>query len=322
MLKDTPLPLAPRPGNVFSGMPLDRLALSRKDAPWISARLTEPQSLFVPYWRDHHLVIGADAPHAAYFTRDVIADLVDGAVETAFLGLSESGAQDNGQAHFAVDLSHVEEAELLARAPGAALLDIRETVQIVPGGEAAVLAYTRGLFYWHSRHRFCGVCGAPTVAQAGGHERKCTSEDCGTTHFPRTDAAVIVLVHDGDHCLLGRQSRWPEGMHSTLAGFLEPGESLEEAVYREIFEESGVPVADVRYHSSQPWPLPGSLMVGFMARALSRDLDIDEDELEYAVWKSRDELLNLEESDSFRLPGAYSIARRLIEDWLAGRIPD
>src|SRR5690606_14980610 len=124
-----------------------------------------------------------------------------------------------------------------------------------------------GLAYWHARHRFCGVCGAPTVCQQGGHQRRCTG--CGAVHFPRTDPAVIVLVTRGERCLLGRSARFPHGMYSTLAGFVEPGESLEETVAREVFEEAGVRVGPPRYRSSQPWPFPASLMVGFRAEALS-----------------------------------------------------
>jgi NAD+ diphosphatase len=135
-------------------------------------------------------------------------------------------------------------------------------------------------------------------------------------HFPRTDPAVIMLVHDGDRCLLGRQRIWPKGMHSTLAGFVEPGESLEEAVAREIFEESGIVVDDVTYHSSQPWPFPSSLMLGFFAKARTTDIKVDNVELEAARWYDREFLLNHRDDDTFRMPGTISIARRLIEDWL------
>jgi len=184
-----------------------------------------------------------------------------------------------------------------------------------------MLAYARGISYWNRTHQYCGRCGKPTKSVKGGHERTCADETCGSSHFPRTDSAVIVLVHEGDECLLCRQSRWPPGMHSTLAGFLEPGESLEECVAREILEESNIRVADVRYHSSQPWPFPGTIMVGFMAQALNRDIEVDQIELEYAHWYKRDYLLNLAADDPFKMPGDYSISRRLIEDWLAGRIP-
>ena len=163
-------------------------------------------------------------------------------------------------------------------------MDLRESVQIVPGADSALIAYARALTYWHRRHRFCGTCGARAEPREAGHQRRCSDAACGAVHFPRTDTAVITLVHDGDECLLCRQSRWPPGMHSTLAGFLEPGESLEECVAREIGEESGVAVGDVRYHSSQPWPFPGTIMVGFMAQARSREIAVDETELEHAHW--------------------------------------
>jgi NAD+ diphosphatase len=146
--------------------------------------------------------------------------------------------------------------------------------------------------------------------------RRCTGADCGQSHFPRTDPAVIMLVHDGERCLLGRKPGWPEGMHSTLAGFVEPGESLEEAVMREVLEETGVVVDEVAYHSSQPWPFPASLMLGFHARARCTAITVDPEELEHAAWFERGALLAQAEGDAFRLPRRDSIARRLVEDWL------
>jgi len=151
--------------------------------------------------------------------------------------------------------------------------------------------------------------------------RVCANSGCGAPIFPRTDSAVIMLVHDGDKCLLSRESRWPTGMHSILAGFLEPGESFEEAVAREVLEETSIRVDDVRYHSSQPWPFPSSIMVGFTARALTREIQVDDDELDYAHWYSREDLKRREDTDEFRLPNDYSISRRIINDWLAERIP-
>jgi NAD+ diphosphatase len=148
--------------------------------------------------------------------------------------------------------------------------------------------------------------------------RRCADAACNAEHFPRTDPAVIMLVTHEDHALLGRQRVWPAGMHSTLAGFVEPGESLEEAVAREVMEEAGVRVVDVRYHSSQPWPFPASIMLGFHARALRRDLAVDAEELETAGWFSRDFLSRAHDPEVFRLPRPDSIARRLIEDWLRG----
>ncbi|HIM45665.1 MAG TPA: NAD(+) diphosphatase [Alphaproteobacteria bacterium] len=302
-------------GNVFSGVPLDRVDHLRTDTAWIEARLNDPASRFVPVWNQQSIVFAGAEPRAALNDRQSIAELLDSNAPLAFLGVTPD---DGGIAHFAVDFSHLPEETLTARYTGGALMDLRDSVQLVPAHEASILAYARGLMYWHRKNGFCAACGHKSETRRAGHERVCTNPACGAVHFPRTDSAVIVLVHDGDDCLLCRQSHWPTGMHSTLAGFLEPGESLEEAVAREIFEESGVQVADVRYHSSQPWPFPASIMVGFMAKANSREINVDDKELEYAHWYGRDWLRNVVDSDDFRMPGKYSIARRLIGDWIDG----
>ena len=302
-------------GNVFSGVPLDRVDHLRTDTAWIEARLNDPASRFVPVWNQQSIVFAGAEPRAALNDRQSIAELLDSNAPLAFLGVTPD---DGGIAHFAVDFSHLPEETLTARYTGGALMDLRDSVQLVPAHEASILAYARGLMYWHRKNGFCAACGHKSETCRAGHERVCTNPACGAVHFPRTDSAVIVLVHDGDDCLLCRQSHWPTGMHSTLAGFLEPGESLEEAVAREIFEESGVQVADVRYHSSQPWPFPASIMVGFMAKANSREINVDDKELEYAHWYGRDWLRNVVDSDDFRMPGKYSIARRLIGDWIDG----
>jgi NAD+ diphosphatase len=194
--------------------------------------------------------------------------------------------------------------------------DLRQVGPILAREDAALLAYARGLMLWHRRHRFCGNCCAATRACEGGHQRRCMNEACGLTHFPRTDPAVIMLVTSGDKALLGRQKAWPAGMHSTLAGFVEPGESLEEAVAREVMEEVGVAVEEVRYHSSQPWPFPASIMLGFTARATGESLRIDSDEIERAAWFTREELRNSPEDERLKLPRRDSIAYRLIRDWI------
>ena len=147
--------------------------------------------------------------------------------------------------------------------------------------------------------------------------RKCTNDDCAIEHFPRLDPAVIMLVHDGgDRLILGRNKNWQVGQHSVLAGFVESGESLEDSVAREIYEEAGVTVTDIRYHSSQPWPFPSSIMLGFTARATALTLNVNREELEDAAWFTRDDLLNSPEDNNFRLPRKDSISRRLIEDWM------
>jgi NAD+ diphosphatase len=194
--------------------------------------------------------------------------------------------------------------------------------------QGAMLAYARGLIHWHRRHRFCGRCGSPTQSRHGGHMRLCTNAECGREHFPRTDPAVIMLVTrpgldggpdggpDGGAVLMGRQKSWTEGMYSTLAGFVDPGESLEEAVAREVHEEAGIAVADVTYMASQPWPFPSSLMLGFRARATSMEIHINRDELDDARWFTRDQIARFGEA-GLSLPRQVSIARWLIDQWLA-----
>ncbi|MGD9539201.1 MAG: NAD(+) diphosphatase [Alphaproteobacteria bacterium] len=306
-------------GNPFSGVPLDRVYQRREDQAWLDARLADPATRFVAVSKSRNLILNGSEMRAFFHTRETMLGLATERTTVALLGLGEGDAEP---AHFAIDVSEVPEAELLARSPSAVLMDLRELVQVIPAPEAALCAYARGLLHWHARHGFCGACGARTVSRAAGHVRLCSNPDCGASHFPRTDSAVIMLVHDGaDRCILSRQSHWPPGMHSTLAGFLEPGESLEEAVAREVYEETGVRVGDVRYHSSQPWPFPASIMVGFYARATGGEFRPNPDELESAGWYSRDQLKTIGASDAFRLPNAYSIARRLVEDWLYERFP-
>ena len=190
--------------------------------------------------------------------------------------------------------------------------DLRQAAAIVEPEDGALLAYARAMMTWHQRHRFCGACGAPTESQQAGHLRRCTRAECAAEIFPRTDPAVIMLVRDGDWCLLGRQARWPPGVYSALAGFVEPGESLEDAVGREVMEEAGVAIDGCEYHSSQPWPFPSSIMLGFWATARRGEVRVDGSELEEARWFHRDQVL----AQEVRLPPKLSIARRLIDDWL------
>lgn len=200
--------------------------------------------------------------------------------------------------------------------------------------EASMLAYARGLFHWHGKNRFCPVCGSRTAAKDAGARRQCVNLECGAVQFPRTDPAVIMLVTLGEKCLLGRSPRFPVAIYSTLAGFVEPGESLEDAVVREVAEESGVRVKSVRYHSSQPWPFPASLMVGFIAEAADAAISIDGEELVDARWFTREEVREAaaqSNADPFRtqpqdvpegkflIPAPISISRALIDYWLENK---
>ncbi len=298
--------------NFYSaGGDLDRLAHLRAEEGWIERLLGEDRVRIVAVWQSRNLVIPGDSPRAALLPVDAVRSWLDEAQTRAVLG--ESGER----LHLAVDVSHWSEEEAQRRAAGIGeWTDLRRVGPLIGRDEGSLLAYARGLMWWHARHRFCGVCGSPTESVEAGHVRRCVNPDCRTSHFPRTDPAVIMLVHDGDRALLGRQKVWPPGMYSTLAGFVEPGESLEETVAREVFEESGIRVADVRYHSSQPWPFPASLMIGFHAAAASREIRLNQSELEDVAWFSRSELRNFA-AQGKNLPRVDSIARRLVEDWLA-----
>jgi NAD+ diphosphatase len=301
---------ASRP-NVYTGNRLDRASARREDAAFVAAALSDPTSVFAPVWRARNLMRGVEAgqPEAVLVGAEAASELRLAAGGWALLGLDE-----DGRAVFTVDLSAVEDPATLLPAELGTFTDLRAVAGLLPRHEASVLAHARALMHWRSRHRFCGVCGAACEPVSAGHVMRCT--ECGTTHFPRTDPAVIMLVTDGDSALLGHSQRFPTTpMYSTLAGFVEPGESLEEAVAREVFEESGIAVGRVRYHSSQPWPFPASIMLGFYAEALTQAITIDPEELRDARWFTRAALRD-HANLGFSLPRADSIARRLIEDWI------
>ncbi|HEY2132537.1 MAG TPA: NAD(+) diphosphatase [Acetobacteraceae bacterium] len=307
--------LASRP-NIYTGSPLDRAAEKRTDEGWIAAALANPDTLFAPVWRSRSLMRGMaeGKPEAVFLTGEAggaALRMAEGTEEApwAFLGLKDEVPV------FAVDISSAEDPLPLLPPDMGEFADLRAVAGALSAQDAPVLAHARGLMHWRSRHRFCGVCGGACVPRCAGHVMLCSV--CDTQHFPRTDPAVIMLVADGDRVLLGHSARFPNTtMYSTLAGFVEPGESLEEAVAREVFEEVGVRVAGVQYHSSQPWPFPASIMLGFYARALTKEITIDQNEIVDARWFSRDQLRNADRH-GFSLPRLDSIARRLIEDWMA-----
>lgn len=211
-----------------------------------------------------------------------------------------------------IESTHPREQDpAFALGAGSSFEELRPLTLLLPDEEAALLAYARALTFWRSRHQFCGNCGAPTLAARAGHVIRCTDIECGQETFPRLDPAIIVLVTDGERALLGRQASWPAGRYSTIAGFVEPGESLEDAVAREVFEETGIRVATSRYHSSQPWPFPCSLMLGFEARALPGEIHCHDSELEDARWFTRADIA----AGVPKLPPVTSISHRLIEHW-------
>jgi len=233
-----------RSPNFFAAAALDRVTHLRADSDWLSQRLADPRSVFLPVWRTRNLVIEGDTPRAVALTGEEAEALMQAPGEFVLLGIT-----DEGIAHFAFDLSHVEAPDALPLLAGrGAFIELRNVGPLIDRDEGGALAYARGMTHWHATHRFCGTCGAPTEPREGGHLRVCTNADCARHHFPRTDPAVIMLVSRGERCLLGRKAEWAPGRYSTLAGFVEPGESLEDAVRREVMEETGVVVSDVEYH--------------------------------------------------------------------------
>ena len=303
----------------YTTLSLRRDNMSRKPAEWIAAQLSGGAGV-VPVAGSKNLIAGGPTPHGVVFEGAQAQTIFETSTETVLLGT------DDHKAVFAAAVNDATAAMLEAES-GAQFIDIRQVGALLVPTEAHLLAHARGMIHWHSRHGFCGVCGAPTESRHAGHERHCLSTDCGTSHFPRTDPAIIVLVYrddvPGGACLMGRNPRFPEGMYSTLAGFVEPGETLEQAVSREVFEESGIETTDVTYMASQPWPFPSSLMLGFHAKATSFDIDFDPNELADCRWFHRDEMTQMREwvdaaEGELRLPRRDSIARWLIQSWLDG----
>jgi NAD+ diphosphatase len=306
--------------NCFTTCRIDRVSDKRYDREWLAARLKDENSRFIPVWRLQHLFTAGKVVEPVFLSHRDVQDCVDTTESTILLGLI------GDTAYFAVGLPSEDKAPPSCLADLGQFQDLRPVADLLDEQVAALLAYARAMTYWHCRHRFCGVCGSLTISIEGGYQRLCTNAECGQRHFPRTDPAIIVLVTCDDHGLLGRQPSWPPGRYSTIAGFVEPGESLEGAVIREVQEETGVEVQEVHYHSSQPWPFPSSLMLGFLARAACSEIRVDQRELENACWLTREELKAKLQSGAIKLPTPVAISFRLIEDWFdaghVGRLRD
>ena len=279
---------------------LDRADAMRRDAGAMIAARADPRARWLVF-DDLKPVLTADGDLLWAYRSDVPHD-----APSVFLGL-DGDAPRFAAAASAEDLDGIATE---ARSAGALL-----AASAAPG-RAGIVAQGRSLLDWHARHQFCANCGAPTTLAKAGYARECTA--CGAEHFPRTDPVVIMLAIKGDHALVGRQPRFPKRFFSALAGFVEPGESLEEAVIRELYEEAGIATGNVRYIASQPWPFPSSLMIGAFADATDYELHLDGDELEEARWVTRDEVrAALAGSGDWFAPPPLAIARTLLEEWVA-----
>jgi NAD+ diphosphatase len=297
--------------NVFAGNPLDRASYRRADETWLAGQLADPQSLAVALWNGKLLVEDAKGGgvQLAYLGAKVAATLAGGPESLLFLGLWKEVAV------FAVEIDGDADPADGSLAGLGRFEDLRAIAMTLPGTEAAIAATAKSMFEWRRKHRHCANCGAATQAIEGGWKRVCRA--CGAQHFPRTDPVVIMLPACGERCLLGRQAAWPKGMYSALAGFLEPGETIEEACARELFEEAALRATSVRYHSTQPWPYPSSLMIGLIAQVEPGEAVADNIEIDEVRWFSREEaraLIRGELTDA-KAPGALAIAHQLIKAW-------
>lgn len=294
----------------FARQPLDRAGHLRGDGDALLSLRSDPQSLFLPIWRDRSL-LREDESGAGFLTAAEIAKLNGINALCVFLGTGE------GRAYFAVDISAEEGGDHgPAVLQGAHFANLRDAGPVLPSEDAALMAYAKGMIHWHAKHLYCSVCGAATQNEMGGHQRRCQRTECGALTFPRTDPVAIMLaIDESGRCLLGRQPSWPKGMYSALAGFIEPGETPEEAVVREVAEEAKIIVDEVRYAGAQPWPFPASLMLGFYARAKGETPTAAVDELEDVRWFTRAEVKDAKALGLF-LPRRTAIARHLIEAWL------
>ena len=263
--------------------------------------------------------IDATVPEAIHLPRAEILHLIEEFEHLVYLGSDQRGPL------FALDVSAHRDDMLQSCISGREFIDLRDVAWRLDAQDAAQLAYARGLVFWNRHHRYCGLCGSPTRSEYGGHMRRCSDSNCARMHFPRTDPAVIMLIEDRTNpdrprCLLARNSRFPNRMMSTLAGYVDPMESLEETVARESFEECGIRVDQVEYQASQPWPFPSSIMLGFRARALNLDIVVDGVEIDEAHWFEAEQLKDFGEwgdgGDYYCLPRRDSIARYLVESWV------
>ncbi len=296
----------------FCDDPLDRADTVRKDADAVAKARRDTHVLLAPMWRGQVFALEAAAPSAA---------LLNGAsVSAGSLGPEVFLGFDDGAPVFAVNLDP-------EREPGGAFpltgmgawTELRAMANVIDRRDASVFALARSVLDWHARHGFCARCGHPTDMTEGGWKRACAS--CGAEHFPRVDPVVIMLITYEDRTLLGRQAAWPDGMFSCLAGFVEPGETLEAAVRREAMEEAKTPIGAVSYRASQPWPFPSSLMIGVTAEALEPTAEADGIELEAARWFTRQEAADLvaDTHKTANVPPGTAIATHLIADWVADR---
>jgi NAD+ diphosphatase len=294
--------------NQFTAVRLDRDVERRDDAGWLSESLIKPGTRFVPLWRSRSLLERSNDGTIAIYLSPAELPEPDRIQPPTLLG--NDGIRD----YFAVSVTDAQKEVIHELYPDARFADLRRASINMVAKHAGILAYAKALHYWQHRHAFCGVCGNPNLLRSAGHRMACSNEECARETYPRIDPAIIVLVTHKDACLLGHNANWPAKIFSTLAGFVEPGESLEDAVVREVYEEAQVRLSDIRYVSSQPWPFPASAMCGFYAEAIDRTSGVSEEVVE-TRWFTVETLTRAVLNNEVRLSRPVSIAFRLLADW-------
>ncbi len=300
--------------NTFAGLSLilDRVSEYRDDTDWVATKSQAPDARYLLLDPSGDAFLHRDQETLRWLTAAERERLLPHA-SWSLLGIADA------RPYFMLLLDKSDDAATLESALDAQRMGLREAGLRLPADEAGLFAYAKGLAHWQRETQFCTRCGSPLQLVSSGHRARCTNPVCGHLHFPRTDAAIIVIVEHKGACLLGRQASWPKGRYSTLAGFIEPGEALEDAVRREVAEESGVIVGDVHYHSSQPWPMPASLMVGFTATAISSEIRLRDGELEDARWFTPQQIIDGLADGSLGTPTRLSVSYQLLSHWLRER---
>jgi len=294
--------------NRFTAVRLNREVELRDDAKWVAETLVNPNTRLVPLWRSRSLLERTtDGTVAIYLSPSELLE-PDRIQPPTLLG------NDGEREYFAVSVTDSQKDDILTRHPRAKFADLRRASIYMAAKHAGILAYAKALHYWQHRHAFCGVCGTPNLLRSAGHSMLCSNDECARESYPRIDPAIIVLVTHKDSCLLGRNAKWTPKHFSTLAGFVEPGESLEDAVVREVYEEVRLQLENIRYVSSQPWPFPASAMCGFYAESIDKNCGVSE-EVTHTQWFTVESLTNAVLNDEVRLSPPVSIAFRLLADW-------
>ncbi len=298
--------------NFFNSNKLNRQSNFRSDEKRLNALLNSPESYFIPVWESKNLFLDNGKTEPIFLRKSQLSS--EDISSSSLLGEFE------GKFYFAINIENSPSLQKILQL--GEFKDLRKMAPLLPQEDAALLSYSKAILHWQKNNKFCGKCGSISSIKDAGHKIVCSNPKCNSEYFPRTDPAIIVLVHKGDKCLLGRQAVWQKHQYATIAGFVEPGETLEQAVAREVKEETGIDLKEICYHSSQPWPFPGSIMIGYLASAASTKITLIDEELEDAQWFSRDEIEEKLYNGTLKLSPKVSISFKLIEDWFDGEDKD